>query len=1108
MFFVSDKVLVKRLLRAMRITTVIMLVGCMHVAAKTSSQVITFSGKNVPLKIVFAEIRKQAGFTVAYNADLISVKDVVTVNAVNTPLEEFLDQMLTPQRIDYLIKRNTIFLSRSVNHATEEVQPREVDEKIEGRVVDENGQPLIGATVKGKRSHAIAVTNENGQFSIKIASGEILICTYVGHDTREIRLTDAMLTRGSVTIALTKSITALDEVEIVNKGYYAESKRFLTGNVSKVTAKEIEKQPVSNPLAALMGRVPGLQIIQQTGVPGGNFQVRIRGQNSLNNGNEPLYIVDGVPFTSTSLSNDNTASFLFISGTSPLNGINPADIESIEVLKDADATAIYGSRGANGVILITTKKGQRGPTKIDFNYYSGFGNVATKVDLLNTQEYLVMRREAFQNDGIVPTPGNPSHYDVTGDWGNVNQQTDWQKELIGETSTTNDAQITLSGSENNISFNLSGNYHRETAVFPGEDADKRIGTHLNVTSMSYRQRLKISATINYTQGKNQLPRRDLTNFALTLPPNAPKLFDVNGNLNWQQLKWRNPLSYLKETYESNTNTLIGQLSVSYQLIKNIDVKILGGFTEINTSAISLVPRESRSPEPISAGILHYSNFSNGYFKNWTIEPQVQWKKSWRESRVEVLTGSSLLSQRLYNRGESASGFASASLMCDIRAASTYAVYNSQFSEYKYAALFGRVNLNVKDRYILNITARRDGSSRYGENKRFAVFGAAGAAWLFYNEQFFQPLTWLSFGKIRGSYGITGNDQLTEYTYLDAYTSSELYQGVPGLNPVRLSNDEFSWEVNKKFEAGLELGFLQDRFLLSASFYSNRSSNQLIAYALPPTTGFESIQDNFPATVLNQGVELILTGVLISDSRLLWKTSVNATIPKNKLLKFPNLESFPSSYRDRYVIGQPLNIIKLFHYKGVDPQTGIYQFEDINNDGIFSKIDRTIIKTSGLQKVFGGIHNTVEFKNFQLDIFIQLTSQTGNSYFSYINDYNVPGLAGNLPADVMRRWRHPKDNTDIQLFSTGNDAATAHSLLKESDRSITDASFARLKNVSLAYSFGKTALEKLKVRAINLFVRSQNLFTLTKYKGSDPEFQTGTQLLPPLKVIVAGFNVTF
>ena len=281
MFFVSDKVLVKRLLRAMRITTVIMLVGCMHVAAKTSSQVITFSGKNVPLKIVFAEIRKQAGFTVAYNADLISVKDVVTVNAVNTPLEEFLDQMLTPQRIDYLIKRNTIFLSRSVNHATEEVQPREVDEKIEGRVVDENGQPLIGATVKGKRSHAIAVTNENGQFSIKIASGEILICTYVGHDTREIRLTDAMLTRGSVTIALTKSITALDEVEIVNKGYYAESKRFLTGNVSKVTAKEIEKQPVSNPLAALMGRVPGLQIIQQTGVPGGNFQVRIRGQNSL-----------------------------------------------------------------------------------------------------------------------------------------------------------------------------------------------------------------------------------------------------------------------------------------------------------------------------------------------------------------------------------------------------------------------------------------------------------------------------------------------------------------------------------------------------------------------------------------------------------------------------------------------------------------------------------------------------------------------------------------------------------------------------------------------------------------------------------------------------------
>jgi len=274
---------------------------------------------------------------------------------------------------------------------------------------------------------------------------------------------------------------------MIKAGYYDVKKREATGNISRVMANEIAKQPISNPLAALQGRVPGLEITQQTGVPGGNFKVQIRGQNSIRSiGNDPLFIVDGVPYTNTPMSFGETSQLILVNGTSPLNSINPSDIESIEVLKDADATAIYGSRGANGIILITTKKGQAGKTKVDFNFYSGAGKVASKMDLLNTQQYLQMRKEAFINDNQIPDVTNARDallWDTT-------RNTDWQKVLIGGTAKTLDAQVSLSGGNKNIQFLIGGGYHRETTVFPGNGADQRISTHFSLTNTSDNQRLK------------------------------------------------------------------------------------------------------------------------------------------------------------------------------------------------------------------------------------------------------------------------------------------------------------------------------------------------------------------------------------------------------------------------------------------------------------------------------------------------------------------------------------------------------------------------------------------------------------------------------------------
>ncbi|MBZ0099005.1 MAG: TonB-dependent receptor plug domain-containing protein, partial [Taibaiella sp.] len=331
-----------------------------------------------------------------------------------------------------------------------------------------------------------------------------------------------------IDVVMLEDVKSLDEV-IVNAGYYTTTKTTQTSNIGRVEAKDIQSQPVSNPIAALQGRIPGLEIVQQTGVPGGNFQVRIRGQNSIGNGNDPLYIIDGVPYTSTPQASSETSDEIFPGGlgTSPLNYINPFDIESIEILKDADATSLYGSRGANGVILITTRKGEKGgKTRVNLNYAEGVGRVARKMQLLNTGEYLSMRNEAFSNDGITPTEGNAPDLLL---W-DSDRSTDWQEELIGGNSRYRNAQLSLSGGENNTFVSAGMGYHQETLVFPGSNSDQRLSAHLTAKNTSANQRLNTIVTVNYALNNTDFIKRDLTREALILSPNAPPLLDADGTL--------------------------------------------------------------------------------------------------------------------------------------------------------------------------------------------------------------------------------------------------------------------------------------------------------------------------------------------------------------------------------------------------------------------------------------------------------------------------------------------------------------------------------------------------------------------------------------------------
>jgi TonB-linked SusC/RagA family outer membrane protein len=619
---------------------------------------------------------------------------------------------------------------------------------------------------------------------------------------------------------------------------------------------------------------------------------------------------------------------------------------------------------------------------------------------------------------------------------------------------------------------------------------------------SFKQKLKTSVSINYARNFTNLPSKDLTFNALSLPPNSPSLYDNAGNLSWTN--WtstaENPLAFLKRSYEAGTSNLIGNAVFSYVILANLEVKVNLGYTSTAMNGVTLIPISAISP--LTFNKTNESIFSSSTFQNWVAEPQLNWKRKFGHGLFESLVGASFLDQTSQGLVQGASGFSSESLMKNIASAPTITSGTNYYIQYRYQAVFGRINYNLKDRYIINATGRRDGSSRFGPGNQFSFFGAIGAAWLFSNEDFIRnSIPFLSFGKLRGSYGTTGNDQIGDYQYLDTYQSSGNYQSKIGMAPARLSNPDFRWETNKKMEGGMDLGFLNDRIWLGVSYYRNRSTSQLVGFPLAPTTGFTSIQSNFPAKIQNAGLELVLTTRNIETNGFSWSTSLNYTIPRNRLVEFPNMAAFPA-YANTYVVGQPLEISKLYHFTGIDPSTGFFTVKDFNGDGGFGVDDRQIVKFFG-RNHYGGLLNTFRYKGLQLDVLLQYVNQQGYDPRHLFS--SPPGYEFNQPATVMDRWRKIGDNTETQQFTQSGTGQEAYSLWQGSDQPVVDASFVRIKNLSLSYAIPNEWIRMAHFSVASLFVQCQNLLTITRYKGLNPESTSGT--LPALRTITAGIHLT-
>jgi TonB-linked SusC/RagA family outer membrane protein len=975
------------------------------------------------------------------------------------------------------------FLAKSATAATTTL-PLFQQQEVTGVIQDQNGIPIPGVTITVKSTTRGTVTNLDGEYSITAVANATLVFSYIGYKTHE----EEVNSRQEITVQLQEDIAALGEVQI-NAGYYSTTERASTGNISRVTAEEIELQPVVSPIQALAGRMAGVEVTPGGSHPGAASSIKIRGTNSLREeGNFPLYIIDGVPINSTPI---ETNSIIGSAGLDPLNNLNVSNIKSIEVLKDADATAIYGSRGANGVVLITTKIGKQQGTGLEARLFIGATTVPNRLDLLNTEQYLSIRRRAFENDGVEPNENNA--YDLQ-KW-DQDRYTDWQDFLFGGTSETTNANLTFSGGNENTSFRLGGSYSSQGTVYPADISYNKITGSINLNHSSEDNRLKINFSANYGLDINDLfGNNSLSSSTILLPPNAPGIFSDDGSLNWKEWEvsgLENPLAGYYNRSTTNTNNLLSNIGISYQVIKKLQLKLNAGYTYYESQ--ELLKRPGRSYNP-AQGEPNNSFHLRSHRKSWILEPQLIFNDTFGKINLEAIFGATFQDNTNSQLRMQGSGYVTASLIGNLNAAERVINASSQTNHYRYAALFARIGTNWKKKVFINFTGRRDGSSRFGPDNRFSNFGAIGAAWIFTEEEAIKnTLSFLSFGKLRGSYGTTGNDQIGDYGYLDAY---EATPGPGGLYPVALANPGFSWEVNKKLEAALELGFLKDKLQLGISWYRNRSSNQLVGYPLPAITGFNTVQANLPATVENSGWEVELSSLNFNTEDFRWKTSLNLSVPKNRLVSYPEIEQ--SSYANTYRVGHPLNISLLYRYEGIDPETGLYSIADINDDGSYDYEDRVIIRDQ-TREFFGGINNTLNYKNLSLQFLWQFVKQKGTSPL-----FNA-GRPTNQRNEVLRAFN---EDGDFQRISQSSQANLAFSNVLNSNLPIQDASFLRLKTISLGFSLPASLLQPTGISTGKIFLTGQNLLTISPYSGLDPELSFSNISFANLRTITAGIQFNF
>ena len=982
---------------------------------------------------------------------------------------------------------------------------------LKGKVVDANGNPLIGATIRVNNSKEGTVADANGDFSLQLSSNKVpvvLTINYLGYQKQELKIVDAKTNLG--TIQLHEDGYSLNDVVVV--GYGQQSRKKLTGSVSKVKGDVISEATQDAPILALQGNASGVYVKQASGVPGGgSTSMVIRGVSTLASKTEPLYIVDGVPLNANTENPIAYTSTGLLGIPDELSLINPSDIESIEILKDADATAIYGTRGSNGVVLITTKKGREGRVKVNLKMSTTAQFMSKRLDFLNTEEFTALRRKAFEADKakgyVTDADLTPAKFPDLTLW---DQHTtyDWQDILFGNTAWGSDIQLNVSGGNKNTSFMISGGYYSSGTVTVGDDKYTRWTGRSNIQHHSNDHRLHLDAGVSVTKLIMKADAAGSGYSAVVSQPNMPP-YDENGDPYWllDNTNHTAPLRILNYSGSNEATSLNANFNGSYRIWNQLTAKVQMGYNYSSSNQQNLYPRNYY--HPLSNTAYNQALYFDQTTSTLIIEPQLTYNCNLFGGKADFLLGATYQNgdtHVMYLRGQKYPGDI---FLEDANAASQIIYHQNPTTQTKSASVFGRITYDWQDRYLFNATFRRDGSSRFGKNHRYGNFYSIGLGWLFSNEKLIKnSLKWLSYGKLRVSMGRTGNDGISDYQYMTKYTTSQYpYEGGVGIVPSNLANDDLHWETTDKVDVGLELGFLHDRILLTANYYYNTSKELLTRQYLPTQTGFSYMMSNLDAEIVNKGLELELNTQNIKTKDFRWTTQFTLTIPKNKLTKFKDLEN--SGYYNTYEIGKSVNIIRGYKYLGVDNQTGIPMVQDQNDDGKISSTNDYVTLGSKDPKYYAGLQNTLQWKNFTFDFNLYYRNKPMEYGYLWIFYYPL-GMSENVTREMAQNyWTTPGVDAKYPGLTTtsASDIYDAYyRYMSYSDAAFSTGSYLRLQNVRLAYDLDQKLTGRLGISALQLYVQGKNLVTITNYDAYDPE--TSTNNAPPTQSVVFGLNVTF
>lgn len=1071
----------------------------MHASAKGFAQNVSISKKNVSLDEVFREIKKQTGYTFVYKESVLNKAKKVSVTISEASIQQVLDQCFKDQQLSYTIVNKMVVIKEKEEAA--EVKkiytspPPPVT--ITGKVTDDKGEPLRGATITEKGIKNTVVTKEDGSFTINTSNTKpVLIISYVGYEPKEVSVNN----QTDLSIALAPAASNLNDVVVV--GYGRQRRSDLTGSVASVKTAELQQTPISSIDQGLVGRASGVMVTQTSGMPGATASIRIRGASSLQGGNEPLYVIDGVPVYSGSGFGETGGN----TRMSALSTINPNDIESIEILKDASATAIYGSRAANGVILITTRAGKSGRDVVSYDAYYGIQSVVKTIDVMDAINYANLVNEAYSNDGLP----QPYTTDFISKIPNGGKGTYWQNEIF-RSAPIQSHQLSFSGGDQKSTYAASLNYLDQQGIIINSDL-KRYSGRINF-SRKMGERFRMASHLSISRNVSNTVETDVggeggvitgaLKFNPILPVYSNKELGIYTQVNVPGSLYPNPVATAREMKRKNNSTrMLGDISGEFEIVKDLKAKVLFGVDYFMNKANRYTPSNIYQSSGVAS-----ASISDAMYTNWLNENTLTYSKTINNNHTfNLLAGATF--QRNRDEGLSASSQGFVNNVLQDNNLGSGAVYNrpgSSATEWSIMSYLGRMNYSFKGKYLVTASGRYDGSSRFGEKNKFAFFPSAALAWKVSEEDFIKNLNLFSNLKVRAGYGVTGNQEIGLYTSLPTLASVNYTIGqnlVTGFYPNSIPNPDLKWERTAQYDVGVDLGILRNRISITADYYYKKTTDLIYSVAIPFVSGFGTSLQNI-GSVENKGYEIgIETNNL--NKAFKWNTSFNVSFNKNKVLELGG-----EQYKDigdgdghlktgsvhRLVVGKPIGVFYGYTFDGIFQDQrevsagpkgftnfiGGKRYKDISGpngvpDGsVDATYERTIIGDPN-PDFYGGLTNTFSFKGFELNVFLLYSH--GNSILNYnAIELGLPSGGQNVYAELINRWT-PQNPSNVYAKATTNRSAVF------SNQFIEDGSYLKVKTITLSYLF--PALKSKTLTGLKVYVTGQNLLTFTKYTGYDPE----------------------